>query len=447
MSLTKVSYSMIEGAPVNVLDYGASPTANATTNTAAIQAALAVSNCVYIPPGTYDVSQIVIQNAIGKTLTGASNGATVLRGTVAGTSIIRFGGATVGTNRALLCNLKKLTLSATAAYTYAIECQWMTDANFTDIFVSGANITNGLFLDNSWDNRYYNVYITGCTNGIICGATSSANNNTFFGGRLSGDTTGAVVGIGFDVAGGGNAFYGVDISSYAIGIYSTYGFYGLTVSGCYFEGNNKDIASGGGGNCLGASITGNIFAVGAGSNYGIDYLATAPSTGFVVSGNVFRFKTIAINLGPEFINWDVTTNAFNNCVLEVNGQGTNSAYETGSFTPNITLGSGSVTISSATGKYTKIKNQVAVQGSINLSGVSTPASSLTIIGLPFVCGTQISAVSLMINNSGTNPISGVINASSASATLYKTVAGALANAGDALTATSTIAFSAVYTTT
>lgn len=53
MSLTKVSYSMIAGAPANVLDYGASPSATASTNTAAFIAALAASDIVYIPSGNY----------------------------------------------------------------------------------------------------------------------------------------------------------------------------------------------------------------------------------------------------------------------------------------------------------------------------------------------------------------------------------------------------------
>lgn len=58
MSLTKVSYSMITGAPVNILDYGADPTGT-NDSTAAIQAALdAVTDGgeVIFPPGTYLVS-------------------------------------------------------------------------------------------------------------------------------------------------------------------------------------------------------------------------------------------------------------------------------------------------------------------------------------------------------------------------------------------------------
>ena len=52
MSLTKATYSLINGAPVNVLDYGA--VGNGIANdAAAIQAALNTGKAVYIPQGTY----------------------------------------------------------------------------------------------------------------------------------------------------------------------------------------------------------------------------------------------------------------------------------------------------------------------------------------------------------------------------------------------------------
>jgi hypothetical protein len=60
MSLTKVTYSMINGAAINVLDYGAVADASATTGTdntaaftAAIAAAQAQSKGLYIPAGRY----------------------------------------------------------------------------------------------------------------------------------------------------------------------------------------------------------------------------------------------------------------------------------------------------------------------------------------------------------------------------------------------------------
>ena len=67
MSLTKVSFSMITGAPVNILDYGAHSTTESgyTTfdSTAAIQVAInaaGAGGCVYIPTGQFIVSNITI---------------------------------------------------------------------------------------------------------------------------------------------------------------------------------------------------------------------------------------------------------------------------------------------------------------------------------------------------------------------------------------------------
>lgn len=63
MALTKVPYSMIEGAPINLLDFGASPSATGATNSAALQAAMnavaTTGNVIYIPAGTYSFSSVV----------------------------------------------------------------------------------------------------------------------------------------------------------------------------------------------------------------------------------------------------------------------------------------------------------------------------------------------------------------------------------------------------
>ena len=65
MSLTKVSYSMIEAAPVNIVDFGASPSAGASVNDAAIVAAVAKCNTMVrpklvIPAGEYTISDTAI---------------------------------------------------------------------------------------------------------------------------------------------------------------------------------------------------------------------------------------------------------------------------------------------------------------------------------------------------------------------------------------------------
>lgn len=69
MALTKATYSMIEGAPVNVLDYGADPTGT-TDSTSAINNAIAAGNNIYIPQGTYNINgQLTI--GVNKRIVGA----------------------------------------------------------------------------------------------------------------------------------------------------------------------------------------------------------------------------------------------------------------------------------------------------------------------------------------------------------------------------------------
>ena len=74
MSLTKVSYSMITGAVVNVLDYGADSTGT-TDSSAAVQAATNTGNALYFPQGTYRVTGIT---RTGKTIWFSEGNAKIL---------------------------------------------------------------------------------------------------------------------------------------------------------------------------------------------------------------------------------------------------------------------------------------------------------------------------------------------------------------------------------
>jgi hypothetical protein len=97
MSLTKASFSMVNGAPANVLDYGADNTGT-TECSAQIQAAIDANSSVYFPAGTY---------LIGTALS--------------------IGSATLGNKMLLGAGLKKTYLKATAAIN-------MLDAPFTNFF-------------------------------------------------------------------------------------------------------------------------------------------------------------------------------------------------------------------------------------------------------------------------------------------------------------------------
>lgn len=92
MSLTKVSYSMIAGAAVNVLDYGASPSASVSANTAAINQALATGKSVYLPEGTYDINDAL--TPVGnQTLFGETQLGTVIRQTATNKNAITIDSA------------------------------------------------------------------------------------------------------------------------------------------------------------------------------------------------------------------------------------------------------------------------------------------------------------------------------------------------------------------
>ena len=75
MSLTKVTYSMIDSTWENVNDYGADPTGT-NDSTAAFDAAIATGNRVYVPQGTYLVNATI---GIKSVIEGAGSTATILK--------------------------------------------------------------------------------------------------------------------------------------------------------------------------------------------------------------------------------------------------------------------------------------------------------------------------------------------------------------------------------
>jgi hypothetical protein len=61
-------------------------------------------------------------------------------------------------------------------------------------------------------------------------------------------------------------------------------------------------------------------------------------------------------------------------------------YEEGTFTPAITVGSGSVTHVTQTGNYTKVGRLVYFDIRVTLSAISSPSGTLSVAGLPFTGG-------------------------------------------------------------
>lgn len=144
MSLTKVSFSMIDGASINVQDYGA--TGDGTTNDlaaiqAAIDAATTAKKIVYLPAGRYRVTgPLVLTNnslLIGDNLGGGDYRALNLGGT-----IIELDSATPGTN---LFNVSQTDLRSGFVWNIAICNMSLTNNGSGGNGLNLVNVANSLF--------------------------------------------------------------------------------------------------------------------------------------------------------------------------------------------------------------------------------------------------------------------------------------------------------------
>ena len=76
MALTKATYSMIAGAPANVLDYGADSTGVADSS-AAFTAAFVASNNVYVPTGSFKLASVITIPPYGQICGAGINNTTI----------------------------------------------------------------------------------------------------------------------------------------------------------------------------------------------------------------------------------------------------------------------------------------------------------------------------------------------------------------------------------
>lgn len=130
MSLTKVTYSMIDGESVNAADYIPDGTNTATTDCASyIQAAIDTGKSVFIPEGTYQCSGITLNNA-GQILYGEGATKTVLRDASSSDTVILVTAEYV-TVRDLQCLCANVP--TTPGVFLPVGIKTVNTANYTDI--------------------------------------------------------------------------------------------------------------------------------------------------------------------------------------------------------------------------------------------------------------------------------------------------------------------------
>ena len=159
MSLTKVTYSMINGASVNVLDFGADPSGS-TDSTAAILAAIAAalsagsqSTEVYFPAGTYLYSSMIdVSNSRQLSLRGQT---------------ISFGGGIK----------TKLVYTGTASPAIKMYDVYSFELDSIGLVYNNASFTGNL-IESDWDASNLDsqfVYFHDCYFGSLTGANSATN--------------------------------------------------------------------------------------------------------------------------------------------------------------------------------------------------------------------------------------------------------------------------------
>lgn len=264
MSLTKASFAMINGAYVNVLDYGADPTGVADS-ASAFTAAMATGKNVFVPVGTYTTS-VTINVGAGQVLKGAGQAKTVITYTGTGNGIY-LGGPGVVT-LIYNCELHDLTLLCTnrASTVNGVELQNCVYFSLSNLTIVGSGSPNsatpadrvlygsGLYLhDNSiigdvthvscrvWERGYYLKTDAGnqsrWTAAIVFGGQGEVATNMRA--IVVGDPTINLysgVGVAFrDLSIQGNFTSGININSGD----------NTVIDSCYFEGNaNYDVTVG-----------------------------------------------------------------------------------------------------------------------------------------------------------------------------------------------------------
>ena len=207
MSLTKVSYSMITGAPANIMDYGASPTASASVNTAAIQQCINENQVVYIPAGTYQINGPITINSATvsggqRTIYGDSRERSVIQATTSNSRLennvhrhdaiildsftfdgnnIATGGVSLGVNGSVgvlaassadqLLNFRVVRcVSAAVVMNY---CQYFVIEN---CLFSGTTNGFGLYLNECGSGEITNLLTISNKTGMFIGGTNGGTN-------------------------------------------------------------------------------------------------------------------------------------------------------------------------------------------------------------------------------------------------------------------------------
>jgi hypothetical protein len=431
---------MIDGAYVNVLDYGADPTGVADS-TAAIQAAIAAATptlpgnpwdlngtaggSVFIPKGKYKITATIFIPA-WVNIKGAGKSATQLVASGNPGVVVSMGRPGLASAndpaQSFHCSLSGLTIFGSSLNTTGLAIYasfWM----MFDVEVTKCNY-DGIYLQTSYTGKAYNVYSfynasTAGYAGIRMYGVSAgigANDIVFIGGSIGN----CYDSVRIEQCNGA-FFYGMSIqSSKRMGFNLLGGAVGVTIRDCYFESNAEQIAGStiygslsfvlidnnyfaafgiyetkyiAGSGFNGAKITNNLFGSSGGGSYIIGLVNEAASTCTFIRNLILgnSGENDSVPLFSTALKVFADAALYPNNAVSLSRVDHLSQYQiqsnfvsvyTVTMTPNT---SGTITLEPTqnTGGYSKTGQVVHVQGSVTVASVSSPVGTNVLISLPY----------------------------------------------------------------
>ena len=246
MSLTKATYSMINGATLNVLDYGADDTGSADSSPAfqaAVDALPSTGGTITVPIGTYKLqSEILISGKTGVRILGASkNNSVLVKSYSSGGPLIHFLNANYWALDFLFIQgssdtsgTDPLVYVEGSSYGRLTMCK-VFNGRGPGVKIEQGTGTNGSYFNTIQDNHFFNNGVGDGINGsnIFCGSESSetkviggeCQSSPGAGWRIDGGNGHAGLGASFE----GNTNYGVKIGTVSVACE-------VFLFGCRFEG-------------------------------------------------------------------------------------------------------------------------------------------------------------------------------------------------------------------
>jgi hypothetical protein len=431
MSLTKASYSMITGAPVNVKDYGA--TGDGTTDdTAAIQAAIVFCEDnlqpLYFPPNNVSqfykitaplvVSKPLVMRGAGSRLVtlfgvGLSAGQHMLdiNGTAFGTyEQGYFGGFTLRPNAGNCMRIKDVSISKfedIGLYSATNGIVYTGTRCFTNVFerinvLSSISGSSFQFVSHTGGGQhdFYDCSFGGTT-GMSIDQNTLVDSVNFYACNFEQCTTnsffvgGTVAGLGFY----GCRTEGCDGVDFQINPVPGKSVTGIVIDGCLFAssdagGQPRITLGGAGGKVRGFNVNAN--SVSHGANNFSSFLVNLNGDG--------ESGTIANNYLDGLLANCAPVNVLRTNVAVYNNEANNGKFspgftlQTSTWTPTDASGAG-LTLTTAYSTYSRVGNMVTASAQIVFPSTASGAN-IAIGGLPFPIAVGTVAVGATVTTNG-----------------------------------------------